>query len=658
MEPDFSGYATKANVKCSDGRTIYTDAFAHMDGVTVPLVWQHDRSSPDNVLGHAILENRKDGVYARGFFNDTKAGNTARELVAHKDIKAMSIWANRLIEKSGTVRHGVIREVSLVLSGANPEALIDYVRIQHGDGTIDVVDDEAIITTGLFFEHAVDSGTSGKTMQDIYDSLSQEQADLVAYMVGQALESAASNDGSVAQSDEDGNDDSSKSDDLTHEDEGDDEAMARNVFDQTSQKTEKPAEHVLSHEDVKGIVADAMKCGSMKTAVDNYALAHGIENIDVLFPDAKNLTATPEFNKRRTEWVSGVLNGAGHTPFSRVKSIVADITYDEARARGYVKGALKKEEWFSLTKRTTTPSTVYKKQMLDRDDIIDIVDFDVVSWMKGEMRIMLEEELACAALFGDGREVGDPDKIKDPVGAVDGAGIRSIANDHELYATTVQVNLLDSNSSYRELIDAIIRSRKEYKGSGNPTLYTTEDILTEMLLLRDTLGRRYYPSEAELASELRVSNIVTVEPMTRDATLVAILVNMADYNFGADRGGAVSMFDDFDIDYNQYKYLIETRVSGALTKIKSAIVIRQRASGSDVMLTPTAPTFVASTGVVTIPTQTHVTYKNLATDATLSAGAQTALTAGSEITVVAVAASGYYFNSTAEDHWTFARPHA
>lgn len=648
MEHDFSGYATRANVKCTDGRTINSAAFAHMDGATVPLVWRHDSSGPANVLGHAILENRDDGVYAKGFFNTTTAGTTAKELVVHGDIKAMSIYANQLVEKSKTVLHGVIREVSLVLAGANPKALIDYVRIQHEDGSIDTVEDEAIITTDLEFEHA---DNTSPTAQTVYDSLTDEQKQLVSYMVSAALESAPTTEPTAKQSDK------STKDDLVHT-EGDDTKMTRNVFDQTDTKKDKKPEHVLSHDDCKGIVEDAMQCGSMKAAVSAYAIKHGIENIDVLFPDARNLTSTPEFNKRRTEWVAGVLNSCGHTPFSRIKSVVADITYEEARARGYVTGALKREEWFSVTKRTTTPTTVYKKQKLERDDVVDITDFDVVAWMKAEIRLMLEEELACAALFGDGRAVDSPDKIKDPVGAIDGAGIRSISHEHELYATTVQVNLLDSGSSYTEFMDSVIRARTYYKGSGNPVLYTTEGHLTEMLLLKDTLGRRFYQTEADVAAALRVSAIVPVEPMTRDATLIAILVNLADYNFGNDRGGEINFFDDFDIDYNQLKYLMETRVSGALTRIKSAVVFRARTSGSDVLLTPDAPTFVESTGVVTIPTQTHVTYKNLATDATLSAGAQTALAVGTEITVVAVAASGYYFNSTAEDHWLFARPHA
>lgn len=659
MEHDFAGYATAANVRCSDGRTITTDAFKHQDGATVPLVWRHDDSGPKNVLGHAILENRPDGVYARGFFNSTANGQASKELVLHGDIKAMSIRAGQLIEKAGQVIHGMICEVSLVLKGANPKALIDYIRVAHADGSVDVLDDEAIITTDLEFEHA-DNSTSGPTAQDVYDSLTEEQKQLVGYMVATALESGsgtASQEDPVSSKAENTKEDETDAD-LTHE-EGDDASMPRNVFDQTKKdEPGKPLGHVLTHDDVRGIVADAMECGSMRAAVKTYAIKHGIENISVLFPDATNLTSTPEYNKRRTEWVAGVLNGCGHTPFSRVKSVVADITYEEARARGYIKGNLKKAEWFSVAKRVTTPTTVYKKQQLDRDDIVDITDFDVVAWIRAEMRLMLEEELACAALIGDGRDPGDADKIKDPIGATEGAGIRSIANDHELYATTVQVNLLDASSSYQEVIDAVLRARVHYKGTGTPTFYTTETVITEMLLLKDTLGRRFYSSVAELAATLRVADIVAVEPMDRDATLIGIIVNMADYNFGADRGGQLSMFDDFDIDYNLYKYLMETRVSGALTKIKSAIILRKRASGADVLLTPTEPTFVASTGVVTIPSVTHVTYKNLTTDATLSAGAQTALAAGAEITVVAVAASGYYFENTAEDHWTFARPHA
>jgi hypothetical protein len=435
--------------------------------------------------------------------------------------------------------------------------------------------------------------------------------------------------------------------------------MSRNVFDQTdANKGGATKKHELSHEDVKGIVADAMKGGSLKEAVEAYALAHGITSIDVLFPDAKTLQNTPEFNKRRTEWVPGVLNAVRRSPFSRVKTLMADITMDEARAKGYIKGNFKKEEWFGVTKRTTTPTTVYKKQQLDRDDIVDITDFDVVAWIRGEMRMMLEEELARAILIGDGRDVGSADKIRDPAGASDGTGIRSIINEHEVYATTVNVNVGAANDKWLGVVEDILRARRFYKGTGQPSFYTTNQTVVEMLLTKDAQGRRYWNSKQELAAALMVSDIVEVEVMEEVTDLVGIMVNLADYNVGADKGGEVNLFDDFDIDYNQYKYLIETRISGALVKLKSALVIKKTAAANVLVNPITEPTFVSGTGVVTIPTQTGVVYKNADTDATLTAGAQSALAAGATLKVKAVAAAGYYFKNNAEDEWTFKRPSA
>ena len=651
---DFSGYATKAGLKCSDGRTITAEAFKHQDKVTVPLVWQHGHNSPDNILGHAVLEARPDGVYAYGFFNETPPGVQTRALVLHKDIKNLSIWANALVEKSKTVLHGMIREVSLVLSGANPGALIDYVQIQHSDDPDDVTTsaEVAVIHTGLEIEVTADEEAiahAEKTLKDVYETLTEEQKTLVHYMVDVALNTPQSD--AATHSDGSKTDDKDNEGELAHQ-EGTD-MTKHNVFEQGGEtKTEK---HELSHADVQGILADAMKPGStLKTAVKEYAVQHGITDIDVLFPDAKSLQDRPEFNKRRTEWVSGVLNGTRHSPFSRVKSIVADLTQDAARAKGYIKGTYKKEEWFGVTKRTTTPTTIYKKQKLDRDDIVDITDFDVVAWMKMEMRMMLDEEIARAILIGDGRAVDDEDKIRDPAAATDGAGIRSIANEHELYATTVRVNIDDASSTYQEVIESILRARRFYKGSGTPTLYTTEAVIVEMLLCKDANLRRYYNSVQDLASALMVSAIVAVEPMEDETDLVGIIVNLDDYNIGADRGGEINSFDDFDIDYNQYKYLMETRLSGALVKIKSALIIRKVAS-TEVLVAPTVPTFVASTGVVTIPTKTGVVYKNNDTSATLSAGAQTALAAGATLNVIAVPASGYYFSTNAEDQWAFTR---
>lgn len=672
MGADFSGYVTKAGLKCSDGRTITPEAFKDMDGLTVPLVWQHGHNDPGNVLGHTVLEARNDGVYGYGFFNDTAQGKNAKTLVEHKDITKLSIYANSLLEKQKKVLHGVIREVSLVLAGANPGAEIDYVQVAHSDGDVETLEDEAIIYTGLTLEHEdppakVDENkkpeeddeksegdttvehadaTDGQTVQDVYDSLSDDQKNVVNYMVGAALDQVKS---STAEH----SDKTQNEGDLNHK-EG--KEMTRNVFDQTDKDKGEP-QHVLSHADRLGIVADAQAIGSFKQAVENYALKHGIDNIDVLFPDAKAVSNTPDFDKRRTEWVSAVINGTKHSPFSRIKSLVADLTMDEARAKGYIKGNFKKEEFFGVTKRVTTPTTIYKKQKLDRDDIVDITDFDVVVWLKGEMRLMLDEELARAILISDGREVDDDDHIVDPVGASSGAGIRSIANDHELYAAPIYVNLDDAASSPNETVDAILSGMRLYKGSGNPTFYTTLPYLNTLLLARDTLGRRLYRTSSELAAELGVSNIVTVEVMEDVPDLVGIIVNLTDYTVGADRGGEVTMFDDFDIDYNQYKYLIETRASGGLTKIRSALVIRKTA-GTNVLVTPNAPTFVSSTGVVTIVATTGVVYKNADTDATLSTGAQTALTEGATLNVVATPASGYYIETPNDYMWSFKRPAA
>jgi hypothetical protein len=580
MEADFSGYATKAGLKCADGRTITPDAFKHQDKMTVPLVWQHGHDSPDNILGHALLEHRQDGIYAYGFFNETKAGQSSKTLVRHGDIKSLSIYANKLVEKGKVVLHGSIREVSLVLSGANPGALIDNVSIAHGDGDFERLDDEAVIYTGLSLEHEDVAEeeeeelvhAEGKTVQDIYDSFTQEQKDVVHFMIGAALESK-----SIAQSDDTPattqDDDASTEDTLTHQ-EG--TVMTHNVFEQNG-GTPTTARPTLTHDQLKTIVDDAKRLGSFKESFLQHVTTYGIENIDLLFPDARTVANSPEFVSRRMEWVSGVINGTRHSPFSRIKSQSADITHDEARAKGYVKGALKKEEWFALSERVTTPQTIYKKQKLDRDDIIDITDLDVVAWLKAEMRVMLDEELARAVLIGDGRDVADPDKIKE-------VNIRPIATDDEFYThQTVVAKTVVGDS----LVDSILLQREFYRGSGNPAMYCTERTLTELLVLKDTTGRRLYSTETELAAALRVSRIVTVPVMddftvidiaddTTVCDLICILVNLSDYTLGADKGGAIAMFDDFDIDYNQYKYLIETRVSGALTKFKCAQVIARK----------------------------------------------------------------------------------
>ena len=573
---DFSGWATKANLKCSDGRTIMKDAFKHNDGATVPLVWNHQHNDPNEVLGHALLENRDEGVYAYCKFNDTETGKTAKLLVQHGDVVALSIYANQLKQNMNHVIHGNIREVSLVLAGANPGAFIDSVMV-HGEES----DEEAFIYTGEPLElfHA-DNGAetkdkeekkmddekstpetkkeSEKTINDVFETFTDEQKEVVYAIAGKIAEMAG------------------ETNNETKESEGGNDEMKQNVFDQD----EKNKDNVLSHDAMNTIISDAKRYGSLKESFLAHAGTYGIDNIDYLFPDAKTLNNTPEFIKRDTGWVSTVMNGVHHSPFSRIKSVFADITEDDARAKGYIKGKLKKEEVFSLLKRTTTPTTIYKKQKLDRDDVIDITDFDVVAWLKSEMRMMLDEEIARAILIGDGRLSSSDDKINEQ-------NIRPIYNDAELYTIQAKVSVPSSatdDDKARAIIKEAVKARKDYKGSGNPTLFTTEDFLTDALLLEDTMGHRLYKTVDEVASAMRVSNIVTVPVMngvqTSDsAALIGIIVNLSDYNVGADKGGAVNMFDDFDIDYNQQKYLIETRCSGALVKPKSAIAISLAVAG-------------------------------------------------------------------------------
>lgn len=575
---DFSGWATRANLKCSDGRVILKDAFKHNDGQTVPLVWNHQHSDPNEVLGHALLENREDGVYAYCKFNETESGRTAKLLVQHGDVSALSIYANQLKQQGSHVLHGAIREVSLVLAGANPGAFIDSI-IKHGEE----YEEEAIIYTGenISLYHAETDSKEEKpkmeetktedkketkpeseeTLQDVFDTLNEKQKTAVYAIVGKALEEGA-----------DEEDDS----------EGGNEDMKHNVFD-----TEENQENVISHADIQAAIADAKRYGSMRESF----LAHSIETTagkeqtygikgadDWLFPDARNLNTPPEFVKRDMGWVSKVMRGTSHTPFSRIKSMFADITEDEARAKGYIKGKYKKEEVFSLLKRTTTPTTIYKKQKMDRDDIVDITDFDVITWLKSEMRMMLDEEIARAILVSDGRPSSSDDKINE-------LNIRPIWTDDNLFTIKVGVSVdanATSDDKAKAMIRASVKSRKNYKGSGNPVLFTTEDWLTDCLLLEDGVGRIIYDSVDKLKSALRVSDIITVpvmEGLTRTdsegktRTLIGIIVNLKDYNVGADKGGAVNMFDDFDIDYNAQKYLIETRCSGALIKPFSAIAL-------------------------------------------------------------------------------------
>ena len=653
---DFSGYVTKANMKCGDGRTIMPDAFKHQDGTVVPLVWQHNHDEPENVLGHVLLKNKDDGVYGYGFFNETPQAGTAKQLVHHKDISSLSIYANQLMEKAKSVLHGVIREVSLVLSGSNPGALIDNVVLAHGNGDMVTIEDEAIIYTGETFgqeekkagkeEPEVTHSADDPTVQEVYDAMTEDQQAVVAYMVGAALEDAAAKHGTEgAQHSGDGSEENNDEKEGTVR-------MRRNVFERENGNSgTEENKHVLTHDAVRGIVENAQKMGSMKAAVEDYALQHGIENLDILFPDAKAVTQTPEFDKRRTEWVSGVINGTKHLPFSRLKTRSADITHDEARAKGYIKGTLKKEEFFKLMQRTTTPKTIYKKQKLDRDDIIDITDLDVVAWMKGEMRLMLDEEIARAVLLGDGRAVDDEDKISDPEGAPAGEGIRSVLHDDDLYAAAVTLPFDTTSNDQSDVVDELLRNMRFYKGSGSPTFYTTLPSLTWLLLARDGMGRRLYRTASDLAAELGVGSIVTVEVMEEYDNVVGIIVNLNDYSLGADRGGDVAFFDDFDIDYNQYKYLIETRLSGALTKIRSAIVIF-KADAGDTAVVPNAPTFDGTE--ITIVSTAGVTYKNAADDTAMTAlGSPYAVGAGESITVVAEPDATHYFANNIEDEWTF-----
>lgn len=649
MVYDFSGWATRNGLKCSDGRTIMRDAFKDNDGQIVPLVWNHQHNEPYNVLGHALLENRDEGVYTYCTFNDTEQGKNAKELVIHGDVCSLSIYANRLKQNGGNVLHGAIREVSLVLAGANPGAYIDSV-LTHGDGS----EDEAVIYSGEDISLAHADSNDQRTVGDVLDSMTEEQRNVVFALIAKIagengdeeddeemehsdiydsldgvleslsddqfnvivpiLESLSSDDLSHADEadfdDEtidqvfDSLDDEQRDvifsiiDDLTEDDDDEDDEddedyeedsddMKHNVFDNTDSSA-----NVLSHSDMQKIFADGKRLGSLRDAVlqnmESGVLAHvdttgmdvatgnqsyGFNDPDMLFPDYKSLNNPPEWIKRDTGWVSVVMNGVHHTPFSRIKSMYANITEDEARAKGYIKGKQKKEEVFTTLKRTTDPQTIYKKQKLDRDDITDITDFDVVAWIKAEMRVMLDEEIARAILIGDGRNADSDDKIQE-------AHIRPIAKDVPLF--NIKVNIDESKAETdsdkaRAFIDGVIRARKNYKGSGNPTLFTTEDQLTECLLIEDGIGHKIYKSEAELATTLRVSRIVTVEVMENQKIdgqdLLGVIVNLNDYNVGADKGGAISMFDDFDIDYNQQKYLIETRISGALTKPYSAMTI-------------------------------------------------------------------------------------
>lgn len=593
---DFSGWATRNNIQCSDGRVIMKDAFKQNDGQKVPLVWNHQHNDPNEVLGHAILENRADGVYAYCKFNNTESGQQAKALVENGDVDKLSIYANKLKSKMNNVIHGCIREVSLVLAGANPGAYIDSV-VSHGEGS--EIEEEAVIYTdehiSLFLEHSEDSNSSenssneqnnneskeesnkedGKkmneddkkeeTVEEVFNTLNEKQKDAVYAIVGQALEDAGVSD----EEDEE-------------EEEGEEKNMKHNVFDKEEN------EEVLMHSEIlSDALADAKRYGSLRDSVIEHAAINNITDIGKLFPDATALNKEPIMIEKDQSWVAKVMNKVKHTPFSRVKSTFGRMTEPQARAKGYIKGTKKADIQMQALNRVTTPTTVYIKNEIDRDDVIDITDFDVVAWQKREMRKELDKELARAFLLGDGRSVSDQNKINE-------LNIIPVAKDVDMFTINYTItegrdynqtgnSQSDNDSFTKGIIRAALRARKEYKGSGRPTFYTTEDYLTDMLLIEDQNGRAIYESEEKLRTALRVDEIVTIPEMEEEAysDIVAVIVNMNDYTAGADKGGSVNMFDDFDIDYNQMKYLMETRCSGALTKPHSAIVIRKATSGSN-----------------------------------------------------------------------------
>ena len=561
MDYDFCGWATRNDLKCSDGRTIRKDAFKDNDGQKVPLVWNHQHNEAFDVLGHAMLENRDEGVYAYCKFNDTESGKTAKLLVQHGDVDRLSIYANKLKQQGSNVMHGVIREVSLVLAAANPGAYIEDI-IAHGETS----EYEAVIYTGEEIElcHS-DEGKSSegkkkeenevadkeKTVQDVFDEMTEEQKNVVYAMIGMALEEKDAED-----------------EEMNHSEEGDGEEMKNNIFDNDDQNKN----NVLNHADQEAIIKDGKKYGSLKESFLAHAEDYGIDQIDMLFPEFQSVNGdTPQFVKRTPDgWVNTVMNGVHHTPFSRIKMTFADIRGDEARAKGYMKGNLKKEEVFGLLKRVVEPTTVYKKQKLDRDDAIDITDFDVVAWLKSEMRMMLDEEIARAILFGDGRSTLSEDKISE-------TNIIPVASDADLYTIKTEVKPETNEKLGHAIITAAVKSQDNYEGSGNTAFYTASSTITAMLLLEDADGRRMYKDMNELALAMNVNKIIKVPASIIPEGVYGVIVDLSDYNVGADKGGAVNMFDDFDIDYNQMKYLIETRCSGALVKPYSAIVLKANA---------------------------------------------------------------------------------
>ena len=670
--PDFAGWATKNDLRCTDGRTIKSGAFKHMDKITVPLVWMHQHKDAENVLGHATLEDRAFGVYTYGFFNHSERGQHMKKAVQNGDIVSMSIYANNLTEKvtrSGRdVMHGDIKEVSLVLAGANPGAFIETVSLHHGENAEEYLD-EANIYTGLALIHGddidweVDMGTKTEaeleaekaetlehaeaTAEDIkavFENFDEKEKAVVYFMLGdaaarataeaKAAEGTAEHDGLKNREDFLAHLNTTLTEGFAHMDDA-----TRNLFE-TQGEVAKGGK--LSHDGFKSLMGDAKKAGTFKEAVLQHADEYGIRDIELLFPDAKQIGA-PEVYSRRMGWVPKLLSGTKHTPFAKVKSVVFDITEEDARARGYIKGNQKKDEVVNLMKRTTGPATIYKKQKLDRDDIIDIdiTDINVVAWLKAEIRTMLEEEIARAILFGDGRSASSEDKVKDPMGANSGDGIRSIVNDSDFYAIKGD---LPANVSPKDAVKGIIRLRSKWRGTGKPTLWISDSFLTDIMLEEDKFGRSLYETEQALADKLRVDEIVTVDIIDDLENLFAVVVNPVDYSIGTNRGGELTSFEDFDIDFNQHKYLMETRLSGALTKPFSAIVIR-RVQGT--LATVTNPSFDGETNTITIPTVTGVIYQINGETVT----GDKVITQTTEVN--AVADEGYYLAPNTTREWTY-----
>jgi hypothetical protein len=681
-KPDCSGWATKYNLLCADGKTILDDAFAHQ-GVSgpeaigngqfqVPLVYQHDHDDIENVLGHAIMTPKPEGVWADVYFNDTPKAQHGKAAVKHKDLRHFSVWANKLTQRASQVFKGHIKELSLVLGGANPGAVIQDVYLEHGDGSRDRLDGEAIIYTGIeWLAHSDDEGEGeDRTINEVYESLDADQKELLHWMVGQAaqgdepLQQDDMGDDPENLGDEDDSETENPGDNPDSTEAGDgqegttvsgtdaNDVIKHNIFE-TRVHADGKKSTGLTEAAMKGILAHAEICGSMKTAVHAFVeqngdtLSHGIENLEILFPEARAMTQTPTWDKRRTEWVSVVLGGVRHIPWTRIKTWTADITYDEARAKGYIKGNMKKEEFFSVAKRETGPTTFYKKQKFDRDDIIDITDFDLITWVKGEMRMMLEEEFARAILLGDGREVDHDDKIPEDK-------IRPIANDDPYY--TIQVNV-DSTDA-RTVADTILVEMEQYKGKGSPIFFCKPGFLNRALVQRSELtGERIWKTAADLAAEMNVSRIVPVEVMTEYDGLIGVVANLGDYGVGTDKGGEVTLFDDFDLDFNQYKYLIEGRSSGALLDPKTAMVIKEEAANA---VTAGAPTIDRETYIITVPGTEHVEYRNGATGAVIKAAASddavtVELDPGDVLRIVAYPAATYFLNNGRRE-WSFLCP--